>query len=267
MSRGKRHIVARPPDGNSMPSGAGMGNSSAALVNTDPAPADDRASATSPVHATRFTPRPTHPGQKPSAPWSANATVAPTCQTTCHTGISPVYQPAKKLPTENSSCRAGRNAFSTNSPPKTLTAKYAHDHAMAPSSLTVRGCRTPVARHRCIGGCTGPTSEGGYEHGETERAGCRVLVPGDPEPPHACVDGGDLRPVDGPRGLLVREAAWAGVVPPGTGADLQPPPGRGAVPSRPSLLGRRPDLRPRLSHAPRRAAVAGRDRGAGAVRR
>ena len=55
--------------------------------------------------------------------------------------------------------------------------------------------------------------------------------------------------------------------PSGAGPDLPAAAGRGALPPGPPLLGRRPDLRHRVPHPPRRGARAGRRGGAGPVRR
>ena len=52
-----------------------------------------------PIHDAALTPRATHPGHDPRAPSRPNATVAAACHPMCHSDISAVYHPAKKLGT------------------------------------------------------------------------------------------------------------------------------------------------------------------------
>ena len=195
------------------------------------------------------------PARTRRRPRGRRRTVAAACHTMCQRGISAVYQPAKKLGTTRSWCRAGRKAFTTSRAPTRLTARYTHAHAMAPSSLMVGRWRTPAdGRAQGSSGGHAPTQRGRDDHGTTDRARRDVPVSGDTQPPHARLDGGHVRPVHRPGRLFVRQAARPGELPPGAGPDLPPATGRGSLPSEPSLLGRRPDVRHRVPHPPGRGA-------------
>src|SRR5579863_9486756 len=115
--RGRRHIVFLPSTGRLSASDGGRGISSSARRNTAWALDELRAWTTRPVHEAAFTPRATQPGHEPKAPSRPNTTVAAACHTMCHTGISAVYQPAKKLGTKSTEFRAGRNALITRRAP------------------------------------------------------------------------------------------------------------------------------------------------------
>ena len=121
---------------------------------------------------------------------------------------------------------------------------------------------------RVAGWPRGATTDerGTDDHGTAHRARRDIPVPGDSQPPHARLDGGDVRPVHRPGRLLVRQAARPRELPARAGSDLPAAPGRGPLPAGSPLLGGRPDVRHRVPHTPRRGAGSRRCRGAGPVR-